>query len=115
MNRIMKNRKIMMRVTIVCAVALAGLFACQKTDNSTPTALLSKNTLKAASLVATSEVFDDVMEIGDETFRLYENLLHGKDTVHHDFTGMCMGHGHHGMGKDPRRGFPGTFWTAVHL
>ena len=99
----MKNRKVLLRVALFCGVSLAGLFACQKTDTSTATAVLSSNTLKAASLVATSEVYDEVMEIGDETLSLYENLIHGKDTLKPDITGR--GKGHHGMrgptGKDP--------------
>jgi len=97
----MKNRKVMQKVALICGVTLVGLFACQKIETTTPTALLSENTLKAASLTATSEVFDEVMEIGDETLSLYENLLHGRDTMNNNSGGMGMGngtHGHHGMG-----------------
>jgi len=97
----MKNRKVMQLAALVCGAALVGLFACQKTETATLTALLSENSLKAASMTATSEVFDEVMEIGDETLSLYENLLHGKKVRDNDSTGMGHGKGHHGMvGKD---------------
>ncbi len=101
----MKNSKAIHWGALFCSVALAGLFACSKTDTATPASLLSENTLKAASLTATSEVFDDIMEIGDETLSLYENLLHGKG--HFGMGngmggGMGHGNGHNGMGNGDR-------------
>ena len=101
MNWNMKKGKLLKRAALFCGVALAGLMACQKTD-TTANAVLSENTLKAASLTATSEVFDDVMEIGDETLSLYENLLHGKGSINFDSTAMGMGNGHHGKGPGDR-------------
>ncbi len=94
----MKNGKVMRTAALLCGVALTGLFACQKTETATPSSLLSENTLKAASLTATSEVFDDVMEIGDETLTMFENLLHGRDSLRQDSMGVGTGRGHHGMG-----------------
>gem|GEM_PF-380401 len=114
MNRIMKNRKVMQKVALFCGVALVGLFACQKIETATPTALLSENSLKAASLTATSEVFDEIMEIGDETLSLYESLIHGNDTLNRDFVGMGMGmghgRGHHGMGGQSDRHTLDSIW-----
>lgn len=92
----MKRSKMMYRAALFCGATMVGLFACQKIDNSTSTAVLSENTLKAVAQTYTAEVFDEVMEIGDETLSLYENLLHGKDSLGHDSVGGRGGH--HGMG-----------------
>jgi len=109
----MKKRKIVTRVALFCGVALAGLSACQKTD--TTTSVLSENALKAASMTATSETFDEIMEIGDETLSLYENLLHGTDTSKHGFMGMGMGadknrHGHHNLGDKLEKHILDSLW-----
>jgi hypothetical protein len=111
MNRIMKNGKVVQRAALFCGVALAGLFACQKIDTGTPEAILSENSLKAASLAATSEVFDEVMEIGDETLTLFENLIHGKDSLDRDSAGGHHGHhGNHGMGGHMERDTLDSIW-----
>ncbi len=84
---------------LFCGVALAGLFACSKTDIVTSTSPMSENSLKAASVTTTSEVFDEVLEIGDETLSMYEGLLHGRDSMGGS---MGNGHGHHGNSHGDR-------------
>ena len=91
----MKNSKVIRWGALFCGIALTGLFSCSKTETSSPSAQLSVNALKAASVSTTSEVFDEVMEIGDETLSMYEGLLHGSDSLDKD---GGRGHGHHGMG-----------------
>jgi hypothetical protein len=90
----MRKGKSILRAALFTGAAMAGLWACQKADTGT-TADLSENTLKAAAQTFTSETFDEVMEIGDETLGIYERLTHGKDTV----KGNDNGQGHHGLGS----------------
>ncbi len=99
----MKSKKAFQWGSLLMMVALTGFVACQKVDNGTDPNTLTENTLKGASQAYTSETFDEVMEIGDETMSLYERLLFGNDSDGHDGSMGNNGHmghnGHHGMGN----------------
>lgn len=110
MNRIIKHRKAIQRIALLCGVTMAGLMACQKTDSISSTDALSGNALKAASQTYTSEAFDEVMEIGDETLSLFERLVHGKDALNPDSTGLRGHHGHHGQGGPHGRNILDSLW-----
>ncbi len=109
----MNKGKSVLRAALLTGAALAGLWACSKTDTGTNATDLSENTLKAAAQTFTSESFDEVMEIGDETLAMYERLIHGKDTLGHDGFGMGhgqMGSGHHGFGVHGDRDTLDSLW-----
>ena len=74
--------------------------ACNRADDGLVTQDYSLNLLKGGSHTLATEVFDEVMEIGDETLDLYEMLLYHQDSSdeHTGHGGMGGGMGHGGMG-----------------
>jgi len=89
----MKYTKSMKQVLLLAGTFLGVFTACQKSDSTLLTGSLSENTLKAAAQTYTAETFDEVMEIGDEMFSMYEGMLRERDSAGNGGPGHGRGDG----------------------
>lgn len=103
MNWKMKNKKVLQRAILLSGVVVMGLTACNTADEGFEENIIRVNVLKAGTISIASELFDEVMEISDETLDIYEMFLFNRDGFDgHDEDdndrGGGMGHGMGGMG-----------------
>lgn len=83
MNWKMKNKSVLQRAILLSGVVAMGLTACSTADEGFEDNIIRKNLLKAGTLSIASELFDEVMEISDETLDLYEMFLLNRDDFGH--------------------------------